>query len=270
MADFKRLRLDQILVGQRLRDIDDDHALVIGMSMQEHGQQTPITVRSTNAAERAYTLVAGGHRYRGAELIGQDEIDVLVVKADGVAAQLLEIAENLHRNELSVLDRAVFAQKYRELFEQEHGEIRRGGDRKSKDHVDPLVTGESFAQHVADRLGISQASAKRLDQIARNLHSSLRSAIRGTSIADNQSALLKLSKLEPVKQRQAAVALKGEPDLKRALALLDDAPVAIKEDPQTAILSTLISAWSRASDQTKEKFSRHQKGETQTDLEDFT
>lgn len=270
MADFKRLRLDQILVGDRLRFIDDNHAMVIGRSILEHGQQTPITVRATSAAERAYTLVAGGHRYRGCELIEWEEIDVIVVKANGVEAQLLEIAENLHRNELSVMDRAIFAQRYRELYEQERGEIRRGGDRKSKDQLDPLIFGESFAQHVADRLGISAASAKRLDQIARHLHPDVRAAIRGTDIADNQSALLKLAKLEPTKQREAAISLRDVPDVKRAFLLIDDRPQATKTDPQAALLSTMISAWSRASEKTKQQFRDYIDANLQTDLEDFT
>ncbi|MBX8802525.1 ParB/RepB/Spo0J family partition protein [Ochrobactrum sp. MR28] len=269
MADFKRLRLDQILVGDRLRHIDDDHALVIGLSMLEHGQQTPITVRATPAAEHAYTLVAGGHRYRGAELNEWEEIDVIVVKANGVEAQRLEIAENLHRNELSVIDRAIFVQTYRELYEEQHGTINsKGGRPKNEDKLSPLYEG-TFSETVAMRLGLHPKAVKRLDQISRYLHPDVRAAIRGTDIADNQSALLKLAKLEPTKQRQAAIALRDEPDVKRAFTLLDDRPQAIKPDPQAALLSTLISTWGKASEKTQHDFRKYINADPQTDLEDF-
>nr|DAO37974.1 MAG TPA: chromosome partitioning protein [Caudoviricetes sp.] len=256
MAEFKRLPLDKILIGDRLREIDPEHAKVIGLSMQEHGQITPITVRSTPRASLPYTLVGGGHRYVGAGLIDWTEIDTMVVKADGIEAQLLEVAENLHRYDLTVMDRAFFVMKYREIWEESRGKIERGGDRKSKGKLCPLIDG-SFAQHVADQLGIANRSAKLLDQISRNLHPELRSIVRGTSAANNQSELLKLSRLAPSKQRQVAIALRDEFDVKRAFSLVNDAPATVTIDPQVTLLSKLIDAWRRSDSATKQQFLDH-------------
>ncbi|MEP5803889.1 MAG: ParB N-terminal domain-containing protein, partial [Roseobacter sp.] len=125
MAEFKSLPLSKIIVADRLREVEEDHALVIAGSIAEYGLMNPITVRATPRAKGgSYTLVAGAHRLRAAELLALETIDCVVLKADQPEAQLLEVSENLHRNELSVIDRAVFVLKYRELWEARNGEIK--------------------------------------------------------------------------------------------------------------------------------------------------
>ncbi|UNE53534.1 ParB/RepB/Spo0J family partition protein [Bartonella machadoae] len=129
MAQFQRLSLDVIVVPERIRPVDDEHAKALAQSIAREGLMNPITVRHTpNAKEGNYTLIAGAHRLRAAALLGFGEIDAVVVQADKENAALLEVAENLFRNELSVIDRALFVQTYRELWEKKYGEIQRGGD----------------------------------------------------------------------------------------------------------------------------------------------
>lgn len=173
MAEFKRIPITDIAVPDRLRAVEEEHALAIAQSIVEHGLLTPITVRATPAAKAGpYTLVAGAHRLRAMELNQEREIDAVVVKADHAEAQLMEITENLFRNDLSVLDRAVFVATYREVWQQKHGEIR-PGPRGNQAQVAPnsphcivdLIAAEAeagFAQHVASRLGFSKDTVKRL------------------------------------------------------------------------------------------------------------
>ncbi|GAA4666845.1 ParB/RepB/Spo0J family partition protein [Bartonella pachyuromydis] len=129
MARFQEIALDLIVVPERIRPVDDEHAKALAQSMAREGLMNPITVRHTpNAKEGHYTLIAGAHRLRAAELLGYGAIEAVVVQADKENAALLEVAENLFRNELSVIDRALFEQTYRELWEKKYGEIQRGGD----------------------------------------------------------------------------------------------------------------------------------------------
>jgi len=129
MAEFRTIEIAEIVVPERIRPVDEEHAKVIAASIASEGLLNPITVRQTpNAKGGKYTLVAGAHRLRAVEMIGDDTIDAIIVKADKDAALLLEVAENLFRNELSVIDRALFVQTYRELWEAQHGEIKPGGD----------------------------------------------------------------------------------------------------------------------------------------------
>ncbi|WP_455270333.1 ParB N-terminal domain-containing protein [Rhizobium herbae] len=259
MAEFKRIPINQITIPERLRAVEEDQALVIAQSIVEHGLINPITVRRTNAAKEGnYTLVAGAHRIRAYAINGDErDIDAMIVDADKAEGQLVEITENLFRNELSAIDRATFVASYRQIWEQKYGKIEAGRP-GNRSNIVQLIAEEavgSFAQHVADRMGISKSALKYLNQISQKLHPDVRDAVRGTPVADNQSALLKLAKLEPKKQRQAAVALRAEAgDLKRALAAIDDTPRALKEHPQKIIQSRLLDTWSRADKATRRFF----------------
>ncbi|WP_375680987.1 MULTISPECIES: ParB/RepB/Spo0J family partition protein [unclassified Bartonella] len=322
MAQFQKLALDVIVVPERIRPVDDEHAKALAQSMAREGLMNPITVRHTpNAKEGNYTLIAGAHRLRAAELLGYSDIDAVVVQADKDNAALLEVAENLFRNELSVIDRALFVQTYRELWEKKYGEIKVGGDRKSKgkhypliggnqytkdkvakvqlaplpndgssehhetgcegdekskDQVDPLIGDEklgqvvpisytdeengkgtvlSFSKHVADRIGLSQVSVKRLNSIAQHLQPELRAVLRGTALADNQAQLLKLAKMEPVAQRRVAIALQQvEGDLRRAVDLVNGINTPPQINEQERIFAQLLGVWQRADAQTKARF----------------
>lgn len=262
MAEFKRIAIADIIVSDRLRAVEEDHAQAIALSIAEHGLLNPITVRFTpNAKGGKYTLIAGAHRLRGVVLNGASEIDVLIVEADKTEAALQEITENLFRNELSAIDRAEFVKAYRELWEEKNGAITRGGDQGAKRQLVALLDGEietvSFSEHVADRLGLSKRSVERLNKIAQHLHPDVRAAVRGTSIADNQAALLKLAKLEPAMQRRAAIAFREEGDLSKALQLIEDAPRPPATDKQEKFFLDFVELWSRANSETRARMLAH-------------
>lgn len=263
MAELKLIPIDQIVVPDRLRAVEEESALAIAKSIVEHGLINPITVRSTPAAKGGnWTLVAGAHRLRAFELNGEPEIDAMIVDGDKAEAQLIEITENLFRNDLSVMDRAISVQSYRDIWEEKYGKITRGGDQKSKDQVDPLkgenrinliqmfeeeVAAGSFSEHIADRMGVSVPAVKRLQQIAQNLHPTLRAQLRGTPAADNQSMLLKLAKEGPKQQQKIAAALKKEPDLSKVLDAAKEPPKEVSEfDKQRAVRIDLDRAWKSA------------------------
>ncbi|QEE12091.1 ParB/RepB/Spo0J family partition protein [Bartonella krasnovii] len=273
MARFQEIALDLIVVPERIRPVDDEHAKALAQSMAREGLMNPITVRHTpNAKEGHYTLIAGAHRLRAAELLGYSAIDAVVVQADKENAALLEVAENLFRNELSVIDRALFVQTYRELWEKKYGEIQRGGDhgnqytkdKVAKGQVDPLpndgdlngkVQSLHFAKHVADRIGLSKRAVHYLTKISQHLQPELRSVLRGTALADNQAQLLKLAKMEPVAQRRVAIALQQvEGDLRRAVDLVNGINIPPKVNEQERVFAQLLGVWQRADAQTRARF----------------
>ncbi len=258
MAVFKTLTLSSIFIGNRARPIDEDHAQAIAASMAERGLINPITVRSTPARKGTpYTLVAGGHRFRGAMINEWTEIDAIIVEADAVEAQLLELSENLYRNELSALDRAIFVMKFREVWEEKNGKIERGGDRRSKGHDDPLIfsNGRELANRVKERFGFAEKTYKRTIQIARNLHPALRQAVRGTAAETDQSKLLKLARLSADDQLRAALALNEDRDVKHLFALIKGSKSAT--DPQEGLFFKLVGAWDAADDDTRRRFLDH-------------
>ncbi|QXZ71836.1 ParB/RepB/Spo0J family partition protein [Agrobacterium sp. S7/73] len=262
MAEFIRVAVSSIHIGERLRPIDMDYAEAIAASMSEHGQISPIMIRKTPAKKGTpYTLVAGGYRTTAATLLGWTEIDAIVVKADAVEAQLLEISENLYRNELNPLDRAIFVMKYRELWEEKHGKITRGGDQKSKPQNAGLVfsAGRELSKLVQERLGISQDKYERAVSIGTKLDPVLKQAVRGTTAENDQSQLLTLAKLPREDQIAIAGALKHTRDVKKVLAFTKP-PALVATPPapsQSIILTKLIAAWDEASEETRDSFLEH-------------
>ncbi|WP_338341840.1 MULTISPECIES: ParB/RepB/Spo0J family partition protein [unclassified Shinella] len=235
-------------------------AAAIGASFEARGQISPITVRRTPAKNKGatpFSLIVGGHRCAAADIIGWEELDALVVEADGPEAQMMEIAENLYRNELSALDRAIFVMKYRELWEKQHGKIERGqySAEKCNDCTFVFAPGRDLSEHVQERLGFGRRTYFNVTRIGQNLHPTLRAAVRGTEAETDQSKLLKLAKLPADDQLRIAAALKEKPDLKLALSWLKPEKPAV--DPQAALLAKLIAAWDGASEQTRQEFLVH-------------
>ncbi len=257
MAELIRVKLSEVYRADRLRMVDIDVATAIAASFEATGQLSPITVRRTPAKGKGatpFTLVIGGHRCAAAEIVGWEELDALVVQADSAEAQMMEIAENLYRNELNALDRAMFVLKYRELWERQHGKIERGGDQKSKDNDCPLIfaSGRELSKQVQERLGFGESTYKNVTRIGQNLHPTLRAAVRGTEAETDQSKLLKLAKLAADDQLRVAAALKEKPDLKLALSWLK--PEKPPVDAQAELLKKLLAAWESASEQTRHDF----------------
>jgi len=260
MAEFLTIALADIIVPERLRIVEEDHALAISASIVEHGLLNPITVRRTPPATkpfRPFTLIAGAHRLRAIALLDEQQIEATIVDADKAEGQLIEITENLFRNELSALDRAMFVMSYREIWEAKYGKVRPG----NRANIAQLMEDEAaagFSKHIADRLGLSRRSIVYAQQIAKSLAPDLRRTLRGTPVADNQSQLLKLAAMEPARQKKIALAYSEKHNLGKALALTDDNAKA-KEDhsAQDGFYDRLTATWERADEKTKARFLEH-------------
>lgn len=261
MAELIRAPISEIHVGERARPIDEGHAEAIGASMAERGLINPITVRRTPAANKGHTpltLVAGGHRWRGAVINGWAEIDAIVVAGDAVDAQLLEISENLFRNELSALDRAMFVLKYRELWEEKHGRIDPKGGRPAKQSNDWTVifsNGRELSEQVQERLGFGRSTYFNVTKIGQNLHPNLRVMLQGTESADDQSLLLKLAKKGPSEQAAIAARLRDERDVKKVLSSFKEP--APEVNLQDDILQKVKALLAKADDATLLKVLSH-------------
>lgn len=264
MAKFLRIAVSSIHVGERQRPVDEEHALAIAASMEERGLINPITVRSTpnqNGGKTPFTLVAGGHRLFGAKHLGWEEVDVMMVAADASEAVLIEISENLIRNDLSALNRALFVAKFRETWEEVHGAINPKGGRPEKkqgnDYPVFFASGRELSKRVQKRLGIGHETYKLINRIAANLHPELRQALRGTEIEDDQSKLLKLAKLDVEAQLKLAAAMREGATFKAAMALIAPKVSAQTLAPKTiqeGIFGCLSDLWSKADEATRRRF----------------
>src|SRR5919205_961671 len=125
-----RLPLDRIEIGPQAgrhcaRQLDLDKVDQLAASIQEIGLRHPITVRRIAARSEetgneidTYALVAGLHRYKAVARLGHKDIAVIEFDGDEIDAKLWEISENLHRAELTKLERNEHIDEWRRLVQE--------------------------------------------------------------------------------------------------------------------------------------------------------
>ncbi len=96
-----RLALDDIVVGDNVRDIDAEHVENLAKSIALRGLLVPLIVRATNAG---YELVAGFHRYHACRKLSLTDVPVVVRDTEGSSAD--SAAENVTRKQLTPLEEA--------------------------------------------------------------------------------------------------------------------------------------------------------------------
>ena len=94
----------------------------LAASIKEIGLIQPITVRAVTVingvAEGGFQIVAGHHRVAACRALGWDEIDaIVIVAAEHLQAELIEIDENLCRSELTASQRSSFTKRRKEIWE---------------------------------------------------------------------------------------------------------------------------------------------------------
>ena len=149
------MAVDVIDVGVRLRPVNDAAVVVLAESMQRLGQLNPISVY--RSAGKTY-LVTGFHRLKAAKRLKWKKIETIIVTADKIERELQEIAENLHRAELTVLERDTQIARWIDLTEA-----------KARQDDEPLPGGkqpkEKGQSKAARKLGISEPDARRAAKV---------------------------------------------------------------------------------------------------------
>lgn len=113
------IHVEDIEVGARHRALRPDAVARLAESMKDIGLRQPISIRVIDTAEvdGQPVLVAGAHRLAAARELGWSHIDCIEVDGDEVQAELWEIAENLHRLDLTKEQRDEHIRRYAELLE---------------------------------------------------------------------------------------------------------------------------------------------------------
>ncbi|MBY4640323.1 ParB N-terminal domain-containing protein [Gluconacetobacter entanii] len=204
--NVKKLKLADIdpRIEARIRPINEGYAEILAASFKERGQDTAIEVRYGSGEEDApkYILVAGGHRFRAAELAEWTEINASISKLNADEARIKEIDENLLRQELDVLSRARSLYERKEVYLKLNPTTGHGGRRK-KYQVPTIGTCSTprFSVDAASRIGVSESTIHAYIALYRSLQPETVKAIQGTTLADDRAELLYIGKIEsPIEQ----------------------------------------------------------------------
>ena len=193
--------IHEIKINPGRREALPEDVNELAKSISEVGLLNPITI------DRDHTLIAGLHRLEAAKQLGWTEIACTVSSLEGLQAELAEIDENFIRSDLSAVEYGDLLLRRKEIYESLHPETKNGGDKKSEKIRSAKCTSDfpkSFVEDTAEKLGVNPSTVRRRIQTAKNLTPEAKAIIRNTDTKISKKNALKLSRLEPEQQVEAA------------------------------------------------------------------
>jgi ParB-like chromosome segregation protein Spo0J len=180
---IERILVDDVDVGNRLRPLNEQTVAALAESMQRLGQLSPISVYRLD--DDTLRLVTGLHRLEAAKRLGWKEIEAVFSTGSEIERELQEIAENLHRSELTTLERDAQIARWAELIAVKVGQ------------VDPPSGGaqpaEKGIRKVARELNLERKDVERAVKVA-SISPEAKQAARDAGLDDNRTALLAVAK----------------------------------------------------------------------------
>ena len=253
LARFDRIAIALIDVpADRLRPVRQWRVETLRKEIGDGGQpQHPINVAAE--ATGRFTLISGAARLAAVELGGAHDIDARVIPASTLTTErrrLLEITENLNREELTKLERAENLVELKRVHEALHPETRKGG-RRGNQHTGGVKRQSeifAFSQEAAEITGLSRRAIEAAVAIVAGLSNASKARLRGTWLEDHQAGLKLLSEQTPHVQDRICDMLFAVPP---EAATVADALVLAegRRLPTTAekLFASTVGNWSRLS-----------------------
>jgi len=121
-----RIKVADIVVGERLRNVNAPTVTSIAKSFQELGQLSPIIVWRNDAGQ--WVLAAGEHRVEAAKKCAWDYIDALPMDTEtwgddewhAIQARKIEVDENMQRKNLDYAETLAFRYERVHIVDREH------------------------------------------------------------------------------------------------------------------------------------------------------
>lgn len=239
----ERAFVDSIDVGERMRPLNEGAVQRLVESMKALGQLQPISVFAPSPD--SITLVAGRHRLEAARRLEWDEIDAVFVTGDEIDRQMQEIAENLHRVDLTALERDEQVARWVELVESKVSQLATpsGG-------VQPKERGVRKASR---ELGISKDQISRAVKVA-SIAPEAKQAARDAGLDNNHSALLAASREDCTEAQVAKISEIAQSKINKSKSVkLADAPLNDFETTEKQV-AALMAAWNKAGREARERF----------------
>jgi ParB-like chromosome segregation protein Spo0J len=232
------ITIDDIDIPDGRRQVNPAAVKRLADSIDKIGLRHPITVREKG--ER-YQLIAGRHRIEAFRKLEREHIPAIIVRMTNDDARLWEIAENLHRAELTKLERDEQVAEWIRITERLSSQ--------SEAKVARMGRPESGVNAAARDLGIDDADAHRAVKVA-SLSEEAKDAAREVGLDDNRSALLEAASKPTVAEQVAAIHQRHT--AQRVVKIAKD-PISDVEALESQV-AALMNAWNRASSDARQEF----------------
>ena len=192
------IQISEIAIRSERRIAEPEHIRALAESMAEVGLLCPITI------DKQYVLIAGLHRLEAAKQLGWDEIDCKISDLSDLEAEMAQIDENIIRLNLHYTIEGSRLARRKEIYEILHPKTKRGqrNGQTSKTETVSVLEEKAFAEDAAEKIGTTARTVRNKIQVATNLTPDVAKMAQQENITFKNA--LKLSRLEPAEQREAA------------------------------------------------------------------
>lgn len=182
MFNSEIISINSITIPEGRRAIDEATVQTLATSIAKIGLHTPITVRRDSDGEAI--LVAGAHRLSAVQMLGWDKISCFALTCSEDEADMWEIAENLHRADLTVLQRSEQIAKWVEIANRISAQLA------------PKPQGgrpEGGERQASRELNLGRDEVRRAVKVSKLSIEAKKAAVT-QGLDDNQSALLRAAR----------------------------------------------------------------------------
>jgi ParB-like nuclease domain len=215
----------------QIHDPSDKSNLQLFESISAIGPKTPLSV--SPRLDGDFDLIVGVRRYWIMKELGIEFVDCFVID-DPKAAALWKISENLHRNDLSAMDRSQAIRDWNSWLNKpgQDGQVFAGG----RGNLGGLAAASRAT-------GISRQELRRAIKISA-IETEAKDAIRSAGLSDNQARLLQIASVEPSEQ------------LKKVTEIIAGRKpkVVPTSNPEAREFKTIQRAWEHARPSVRSRF----------------
>ena len=220
---LKQIPVSEVRVGDRMRKVDEGKVVELCSSYADVNLINPISV------DQEFTLISGAHRLAAAKKCGWETIEAKIFKEDDLTQKLIEIDENLIRNELCYISASEHILEREVILTSLGRRRKRGSNRYTEDQSSETT------EELAKKLGTSPKMYRLRRQVA-ELSPEARNSLRGTDYARKSlHDLLHLGKQSPDVQKLVGKLANKDPDQNLRFHI-DTAKIAIHTDRETSQL----------------------------------
>lgn len=211
---MNEIKISEIEIGDNRRVADMKKVKELAKGIKDVGLINPITVSKVDGG---YKLVAGLHRLKAFQELGRDFIKVNVMEGNELELELIEIDENLLRNEIDYLERGSYFHRRDEILKA----LGRRASNKDNRHTisrSPESGDLKTTKDLAKEMNVSETKYYEEIGIAKRTTPTSKEAIKRAGLTKSEAIVL--SKKKPEEQNEILSGI----DLKE-----DSAPEKIKE-----------------------------------------
>ena len=190
--EITEVAIKDVRMRFRLRTPKDEKIVELAASIKRCGLVNAITIDSENY------LIAGFHRLHACKLLEHKTIPAVIKDTSKEYGELMEIDENLKRNELNHIEIAEHMVRREEILELLGVRMKKGGNQ----YTEGMVTTDELAEEV----GLSNR-VYRLKRQPSKITEEARDLLRDTKWAENLMDMVKLSQQDEELQMKIAWAL---------------------------------------------------------------